>query len=472
MTDPWFPRGFPLPEAGTLERQTGEGSGWQIYALTGGGGALFATAGLHQGWVDAGLLLPDQMRGIDAAGRSLRWLRSGFDHALASVAAPERVTGKAKAMAFAAALAATRALAPAPPLGRAIYVEALTRLLPVAEDGQDVADDVVLGRWLSGGLAVSALQLADRAGGIRWGGRSDLLEVIQAAGGVAATTEGATPARPPGWVGRAGEPPKPFRLPGRPMLEAFFTEHVIEVVQNAERYRKLGLGFPGSIVLHGPPGSGKSFAVKQLAEYLGWPRFDIDASSVGSPFIHEMSRKVADAFRRAAEAAPSVLVIDEMDAFLSDRSAAGNAQHRIEEVAEFLRRIPEAAENRVLLIGMTNKLDLVDPAILRRGRFDHVVPVAEATPAEIAAALRALLETIPCADDIDLAAVAERLAGRPLSDAAFVTREAARLAARQGREQISNAELLAAADSPAIRNAGEDRRAIGFDLSGSGRRGE
>ncbi|HEY4252574.1 MAG TPA: ATP-binding protein [Roseomonas sp.] len=469
MTDPWFPRGFAIPDAGTLERQAAEGDGWQIYDLAGGGRALFAAAALHDGWLAAGLLAPGQMRGIAAAGQPLVWLRSGFDHSLAPVAAPERPTGKGRAMAFAAAFAATRAIAPAPPLGRAIYVEAISRLLPVAEPGQDLPDDVVLGRWLSGGLSVSAPRLGDLAGGLRWGDRADLLAVIQAAGGVAVPTGEGGAATPPGWAGQAGQPDKPFRLPGRPALEAFFTEHVIDIVQNAERYKRLGVGFPGSIVLHGPPGSGKSFAVKQLAAYLGWPRFDIDASSVGSPFIHEMSRKVADAFRRAAEVAPAVLVIDEMDAFLSDRGTAGNAQHRVEEVAEFLRRIPEATENRVLLIGMTNKLDLIDAAVLRRGRFDHVVPVGEATPAEIAAALAALLEDVPRAPEIDLAAIAARLAGKPLSDAAFVAREAARLAARGGRDALAQADLLAALDSPAIRGD-EDRPIFGFDLSGGTRR--
>ena len=155
------------------------------------------------------------------------------------------------------------------------------------------------------------------------------------------------------------------------MLEQFFREHVVDIIENADRYRKLGIEFPSAILLHGPPGCGKTFAVERLVEYLGWPSFSIDSTSIGSPFIHETSRKVAEVFERAIKDAPSVLTIDEMEAYLADREmGAGSSHHRVEEVGEFLRRIPEAIANRVLVIAMTNRIEMIDPAILRRGRFD------------------------------------------------------------------------------------------------------
>ncbi|MBV5300638.1 MAG: AAA family ATPase [Methylococcales bacterium] len=119
---------------------------------------------------------------------------------------------------------------------------------------------------------------------------------------------------------------------------------------------------------------GKTFAVERLVDFLGWACFQIDASSVASPYIHETSKKVADVFDQAMNNAPSVLVIDEMEAFLADREM-GSGHHRVEEVAEFLRRIPEATKNQVLIIGMTNRIEMIDPAILRRGRFDHIIKV-------------------------------------------------------------------------------------------------
>src|SRR5258708_14737727 len=111
--------------------------------------------------------------------------------------------------------------------------------------------------------------------------------------------------------------------------------------------------------LHGPAGWGKTFAVERLVEHLGWPSFQIDASSVASPYIHETSRKISEVFKSAAKSAPSVLVIDEMEAFLAKRDM-GSGHHRVEEVAEFLRRIPEAASSEVLIVSMTNRLDRTD----------------------------------------------------------------------------------------------------------------
>ena len=170
-----------------------------------------------------------------------------------------------------------------------------------------------------------------------------------------------------------------------------------------------------------------------MIEYLGWPSFQIDASSVASPYIHETSRKVSEMFERAMQNAPSVLVIDEMEAFLADReTGSGVSHHRVEEVAEFLRRIPEAAKNEVLIVAMTNRMEMIDPAIMRRGRFDHVIKVDYADKDEVLALLGKLLATLPNDGTVALEPLSRKLAGRPLSDVTFVVREGARLAVRAG----------------------------------------
>jgi len=256
---------------------------------------------------------------------------------------------------------------------------------------------------------------------------------------------------------------KSFSLPGRPKLESFFNEHVVDIILNQERYKALGIELPPAIILHGPPGCGKTFAVERLIEYLGWPNFQIDASSVASPYIHETSRKVAEVFDKAMQNAPSVLVIDEMEAFLADREyGAGGGHHRVEEMAEFLRRIPEANKNRVLIIAMTNRLEMIDVAIMRRGRFDHVIKVDFASEDEIRELLEKLLSTIPREDGVQAAPLAKKLAGRPLSDVTFVVREGARLSARSGKDKLGQEFLLVALDKTPSRGEESSGRRIGF----------
>jgi SpoVK/Ycf46/Vps4 family AAA+-type ATPase len=253
-------------------------------------------------------------------------------------------------------------------------------------------------------------------------------------------------------------------LSGRPELEDFINEHIVDIIENKARYKALGIGFPSAVILHGPPGCGKTFAVERLVEYLDWPSFQIEASSVASPYIHETSKKVAELFESAIKAAPSVLVIDEMEAFLADRQmGAGSSHHRVEEVAEFLRRIPEAIQSEVLVIAMTNRIEMIDPAILRRGRFDHIVKVDRASREEVLELLESLVNKLPQDGDIDVASLASKLEGKPLSDVAYVVRESARMAARAGRDMLIQEDLENAASQSLERDEEEEpHRRIGF----------
>jgi len=155
-------------------------------------------------------------------------------------------------------------------------------------------------------------------------------------------------------------------------------------------------------------------------------------------------------------------VIDEMESFLSDRRPGrSSGLHHVEEVAEFLRRIPEATSNRVLIIAMTNMIEMIDPAILRRGRFDHVIEVGMPSRKEVVSLLTSLLHKLPKADDLNMDGVFDALTGRPLSDSAFAMREAARLAARAGKSQLDRASIEAAIDSlPTVQD--RKSRRIGF----------
>lgn len=231
-----------------------------------------------------------------------------------------------------------------------------------------------------------------------------------------------------------------FPLPGRPALEKFFNDCVVDILRSNEQYRHMGLKFPGAILLHGPSGSGKTYAVEALGEFLGWSRYYID-SLVMSGHNNLLPITKIDKIFEAADNGPSIIVIDDMDSLFSKRFQRQGPQHYTETILDLLRRIPSAAKNYVLIIGIANRLDDIDPAFLRRDRFCHIVEVEMPTREEMAAALEARLSKLPTAEDVDISPLAAELAGRPMSDLAFVAKEAGRLAAKAGREAIDQVAL-------------------------------
>ena len=453
MSDAWLPVGFAVTPVGHLAGVLWSGTDWQIFATQEGGRALVAHQSLADKWADAGIVECASLVSLRFGDLELAGVTSSASQVLAPADKCRAPRDLRVALALAAALTATRERAAHAALHDAIYVERLSRLLPTSWAREAIDDAMVLGAWLTGGLHVSAVPVTGLEGTRL--PPAELEEVVRTAG---LMDGAASRAGPRGRGAASGR----FTLPGRPALEIFFNDHVVDVAQNRERYQALGIGNPAAIVLEGPPGCGKTFAIEQLVAFLGWPSFAIDASSIGSPYIHETSRKVGKLFRDAIAAAPSVVIVDEMEAFLATREAGLSGQHRVEEVAEFLRRIPEAIAAGVLVIAMTNRLDMIDAAFLRRGRFDHILKVDYAGEDEVRALLVSMLADLPAGDDIDVDGLARRLAGRPLSDAAFVVREGARLAARARLAAIDNASLQAALSAAEARDPALLKSRIGF----------
>lgn len=472
--DAWLPVGFRLPDGATTRAVLFGGANWQILGTQGQGRALVAHLDLGERWLNSRLVDNGTLDAFEFGATKLWATSCGSSQVLCPVADGKSPSTKAEALAFALALKATRAVDADTPLQDALYIERISRLLPTYSISSRTDDDVVLGYWLTGGARVPAKSFRRLRQTMSWLGAQHLRDVVTAAGFEiveeeserfpGANQQAAQSARHERRQTPTGknEASNAFELPGRPQLAAFFSEHVVDIVQHRDRYRALGIAFPSAIVLHGPPGCGKTFAVDRLVDYLGWPSFQVDASSVASPYIHDTSKKVSEVFAKAMQNAPSVLVIDEMEAFLADRDH-GSGHHRVEEVAEFLRRIPEATKNDVLIVAMTNRLDLIDSAILRRGRFDHVVKVDFASEPEVRSLLEHLLSALPTSADVDPGYLAQHLAGRPLSDVAFVVREGARLAARSGKAALDHESLCAAMEAAAARTReGSLQRRIGF----------
>lgn len=254
----------------------------------------------------------------------------------------------------------------------------------------------------------------------------------------------------------------PFRLKGRTELEEFINREVVDIVNNHAAYRALGIDFPQSFVLEGPPGCGKTYAVEQLAKHLRWHIVRIDSSTIGSTYVHGTAKRIEKQFEEAEANAPSLVIIDEMDAFMPDRaSCGGNDQHLVEEVASFLRRLQAAAEKHVLVVGMTNRKNSIDPALLRTGRFGAHLTVAMPSCEEVEAVLAHALST-RAHDAFPLRPIAEQLLNRPLSDITHLVDRAAMHTARHHRTSITSSDLTAALAQLQATTNTPPRRSMGF----------
>lgn len=420
-----------------------EQEGWEIYRTVTNSTLLIALRSIYEQWrADRVLFSVDPFKISDIDGVEYAYLFSPKQFVLAPVKNGIPLCDGRIAVAFAAALRHIRKYTNIS-LFDGIFIEEYGYILPTYTS-EILSDDLVLGSFLAGGRRDSFSTSTIL---------SPLLseEICQKVSEITGIAKEVVPQA-------NNKPENQFRLAGRPDLTRFFNEHIISILNEPERYKKLGIDFPSAILLYGPPGCGKTYAVNKLVEYLGLPEFEINSSTIASPFIHDTAKKISEIFARAIHCAPSIVVIDEMESYLSDRnSATSNSQH-IEEVAEFLRQIQNAQDNHVLVIAMTNMYDKIDPAILRRGRFDHHIEVGLPVEEEIYDLLLNITKNISMASDIDLRQFAAELKGKTLADVSFVIKEAGLLSGRNGFDKISVESLReAVAHLPR-----EEKRRIGF----------
>lgn len=439
----FLPRGYALSSSSRIKRMIASDNDWQIYLTNSDSHVLAVKQELYSLWVSEFVLPPEVFH--DSADHRYKVLESSGDYIIASLLDGPYPNNYGQIEAFSIAFKTARDLFPKANFDNSIYIEEYSFILPTNIEQQSTDDSVIFGHWITGGINLSVEQSYARVKKIMsWLPQNYLYRSATLAGfsvpeeieeekGDALSKDTELIDERPDTI-PSGER---FVLVGRPDLEQFFNDNIIDIVLHQEQYKRMGISFPGATILYGPPGCGKTYAVERLSEYLGWKRFDIDSTSIASSYIHDTSKKISDVFNAAIQAAPSILVIDEMEAFLSDRGMAGpSGTHHVEEVAEFLRRIPEAISKGVLVFAMTNMIDSIDPAIRRRGRFDHVIEVKMATAEEIEALLLARFKELPVDDSVDAKAVANQLAEHPLSDVSFVLREAGRFAVKNNLENI------------------------------------
>lgn len=442
----FLPRGCNISADRRIRTLVSEGTGWQIYLTNLDTYVLAVRPELYRYWVDR-YSLPE---GIfkDLLDHLYKVISTSSEYLISSLEKGPYPTDSVQVEAFSIAFKTTLDLFKGIDIRDAIYIEEYSLILPVPSDSEQIDNAVVYGRWLTAGVNVSIESCESVRKYLSWLPFNSLIRSAQLAGfeispnsnqeieegqkGVLVSNSDDND------IEVASDNWQRFTLVGRPELEQFFNENIIDIVIHQKQYERMGIDFPGATILFGPPGCGKTYAVDRLVEYLGWQRFDIDSSSIASSYIHDTSKKISEVFKSAIDAAPSIVVIDEMEAFLTDRGIAGRSgMYHIEEVAEFLRRIPEAISKGVLVFAITNMIELIDPAFLRRGRFDHLVEVKMATSEEIEALLISKFSELPVDDTVDASIIANKLEGRPLSDVSFVIREAGRLAIKGSIEYIN-----------------------------------
>lgn len=440
----FLPRGYKLSSDKKIRKMIAEGKDWQIYLTDVDSYALAVQPELYEIWVNE-FSLPSGLF-TDSLTAEYKIFLSTGSYLISSLKNGPFPKNDLQVEAFSIAFKTAIDLFSTVVIRDAIYIEEYSLLLPSSfEDNKEDAG-AIYGKWITGGIGISIDSFERVSKIMSWLPEEELRKSAILAGfDIRETNEKANDNADssvredaPAIIEKDFNLDKEFHLIGRPDLERFFSDNIIDIVLHQELYKRMGIDFPGATILYGPPGCGKTYAVERLSEYLGWPRFDIDSSTIASSYIHETSKKISEIFQAAINSAPSIIVIDEMEAFLSARGMAGTAgTHHVEEVAEFLRRIPEAISKGVLVFAMTNMLDAIDPAILRRGRFDHIIEVKMATAEEIEALLNYRLKELPVDDSVQSKEIASALYGHPLSDVTFVLREAGRFAVKGNMEKIT-----------------------------------
>ncbi|ACU85123.1 membrane protease FtsH catalytic subunit [Brachybacterium faecium DSM 4810] len=215
------------------------------------------------------------------------------------------------------------------------------------------------------------------------------------------------------------------------------------------RYQAVGAKIPKGVLLYGPPGTGKTLLAKAVAGEANVPFYSISGSDFVEMFVGVGASRVRDLFNTAKENAPAIIFIDEIDAVGRHRGAGmgGGHDEREQTLNQMLVEMDGFEENQnVILIAATNRVDILDPALLRPGRFDRQIGVEAPDLKGRLHILGVHAKGKPLAHDVDLEAVAKRAIGMSGADLANVLNEAALLTARSGNQIIDNRALDEAID--------------------------
>ncbi|MFC9892885.1 ATP-dependent zinc metalloprotease FtsH [Nocardia sp. NPDC127579] len=222
-----------------------------------------------------------------------------------------------------------------------------------------------------------------------------------------------------------------------------------DFLQNPVRYQALGAKIPKGVLLYGPPGTGKTLLARAVAGEAGVPFFTISGSDFVEMFVGVGASRVRDLFDQAKQNSPCIIFVDEIDAVGRQRGAGlgGGHDEREQTLNQLLVEMDGFGDRTgIILIAATNRPDILDPALLRPGRFDRQIPVSNPDLAGRRAILRVHSSGKPISPDADLEGLAKRTVGMSGADLANVINEAALLTARENGTVITGANLEESVD--------------------------
>jgi cell division protease FtsH len=237
-------------------------------------------------------------------------------------------------------------------------------------------------------------------------------------------------------------------------------EEVVEFLRDPQKFQRLGGKIPKGVLLVGPPGTGKTLLARAIAGEANVPFFTISGSDFVEMFVGVGASRVRDMFEQGKKNAPCIIFIDELDAVGRHRGAGlgGGNDEREQTLNQLLVEMDGFETNEgVILIAATNRPDVLDPALLRPGRFDRQVVVPNPDVVGREKILKVPMRKVPLAPDVDAKVIARGTPGFSGADLANLVNEAALMAARAGRRMVTMAEFEGAKDKVMM---GAERRSM------------
>lgn len=228
---------------------------------------------------------------------------------------------------------------------------------------------------------------------------------------------------------------------------------VVDFLKDPKKYQKMGAKIPSGVLMVGHPGTGKTMLARAVAGEAKVPFFSISGSEFMEMFVGVGASRVRDLFSKAKKNAPAIIFIDEIDAVGRKRGSGmgGGHDEREQTLNQILVEMDGFEKDTgVIVLAATNRVDVLDPALLRPGRFDRRVEISLPERKDRLAILKVHFKNKPAIESLDLESLAKKTAGSAGADLANMANEAAILAARAGREKITNKDLTEAFEKVAI----------------------